>query len=561
MRSILWAMGFGRHGRRRLALAVMLGSLASAAAVGLTAVSAWLIARASQHPPVLYLMVAIVSVRAFGVGRGVFRYLERLSSHDASFRILGEIRAATIAQLERILPTGRVGSLAGGELLSRFVSDVDTLQDLWARVLVPAASTMVVGAAAVILVGVLTPPAAAVLAASLVAAGVVAPLLSQRAARGAGKRLAPTEGKYRETLLEILDGSTELAVYGALDERLERLTDLDAGLLRDEARTAGAGGLGAALALLAGGAAVIAGLAFGATAVTAGEMSPINVAVVALVPLAVHEIVAGLAAAAHRLPELEESAHRAGAVFDQAPTIVAPAEARPLPSGPFTVRMKSLMAGWPDGPTVLDDLDLELSPGEPTVVVGPSGAGKSTLAAVMLRFLQPRSGAVTLQGPDGSVDLTQADPDEVRAVIGWLAQDAYIFDSTVEANLRLARPDASQAELRLALDRAHLLAWVDGLPEGIRTLVGEHGRRISGGQRQRLALARVVLADRPVVVFDEPTEHLEDQVASELARDILAEAAGRTVLILTHRPELFRGAGRLLRLEDGRLVRAERAVA
>lgn len=561
MKHLRWAMGFGRHGRRRLALAVLLGSLASVAAVGLSAVSAWLIARASQQPPVLYLMVAIVAVRAFGVSRGVFRYLERLASHDASFRILGEIRAATVAQLERVLPDTRADGLTSGDLLSRFVSDIDGLKDLWARVMVPAAATMIVGAASVILVGVFSPPAAAVLAASLVTAGVVAPYLSQRAARGAGKRLAPARGEYRDSLLEILDGSTELAVYGALDERLEHLERIDGRLVRDETQAAGAGGLGAAVALLAGGVAVIAGLAFGTTAVAAGTMTPISLAVVVLVPLAVHEIVAGLSAATHRLPDLEVSAERTAGVFEQTPTVVPPARPRPVPSGPLTLRARGLTAAWPNGPSVLDGVDLDISPGVPTVVVGPSGAGKSTLASVLLRFLEPRSGSVRLEGPDGSVDVVEADPDDVRAAIGWLAQDAYIFDSTIEANLRLARPDASGPELRRALDRVHLLAWVDGLPDGLQTLVGEHGRRMSGGQRQRLALARIALADRRVVVFDEPTEHLDDPVASELARDILAGTSGKAVLILTHRPELFGGAARLLRLDDGRLVQAEQAVA
>jgi ATP-binding cassette, subfamily C, bacterial CydC len=559
MSHLRWAMGFGRHGRRRLVLAVLLGSLASAAAVGLTAVSAWLIARASQQPPVLYLMVAIVAVRAFGASRGVFRYMERLASHDASFRILGEIRAATVAQLERILPDGRPDGLTSGELMSRFVSDIDGLKDLWARVVVPAASSMVVGVAAVILVGVFTPPAAVVLGLSLVAAGVVAPALSQRAARGAGRRMAPARGEYREGLLEVLEGSTELAVYGGLDERLERLGAIDAALVDDEERMAGASGVAAAVALLAGGAAVIAGLAFGAAAVAAGTMSPINVAVVALVPLAVHEVLAGLVAATHRLPELEQAAARARDVFERSPAIAAPARPLPIPSGPLSVSIRSLTANWPEARAVLADLDLDLAPGVPTVVVGPSGAGKSTLASVLLRFLEPRSGSVRLVAAGGSIDITEADPDDVRATIGWLTQDAYVFDSTIEANLRLARPEATESELRRALAGAQLLALVEGLPDGLQTLVGEHGRRLSGGQRQRLALARVLLADRRVVVFDEPTEHLDDRVASELARDILAETIGKTVLILTHRPELFPGA-RQLRLEDGRLVQPEPAL-
>jgi ABC-type transport system involved in cytochrome bd biosynthesis fused ATPase/permease subunit len=285
-------------------------------------------------------------------------------------------------------------------------------------------------------------------------------------------------------------------------------------------------------------------------------MSPINVAVVALVPLAVHEVLAVLVGATHRLPELEQAAARAHDLFERNPAVVSPARPLPVPHGPLGLGIRGLTAGWPEGPPVLADLDLVLSPGSPTVVVGPSGAGKSTLASVLLRFLEPGSGSVLLTGESASIELTEADPDDVRAAIGWLAQDAYVFDSTIEANLRLARPEATDVELRRALAGAQLLGWVEGLPEGLHTLVGEHGRRLSGGQRQRLALARVLLADRRIVVFDEPTEHLDDRVAADLARDILAETTGKTVLVLTHRPELFPGT-RLLRLEDGRIVQPE----
>lgn len=553
MSAVRWAVRFGRIGRGGLVRAMTLGALASGAAVGLAAVSAWLIARASQRPPVLYLMVAIVSVRALGASRGVFRYAERLAAHDTSFRILGGLRAATVAQLERILPDAvGPGSLSGGDLLSRFVGDVDGLQDLWARVVIPAVSAGIVGVAAVTLVAVLTPVAGLVLALSLVIAGVVAPALSSRAAHGSGRRLAPVRGHYQTELLELLDGATELSVYGALTDRLDHLDRLDRALAGDEGRVAGSAGLGSAIAILAGGLAVIAGLGFGAEAVAGGDLAPINLAVVVLVPLAIHEIVAGLANAAHRLPELEEAAARIRQVFDRQPSVVEPAVTAGIPAGPLGVRIRGLSARWSQR-EVLDGLDLDLPRGSTTLVVGESGAGKSTLAAVLLRFLDPTGGVIQLVGRGESADITHLAADDVRRVIGWCAQDAYVFDSTIEANLRLARPDATSAEIRRAVERVRLGEWLDSLPAGLDTLVGEHGRRLSGGERQRLALARVLLAEREVVVFDEPIEHLDEAVAYELAKDLLASTAGRTVLVLTHRPELFPQVDRALRLQDGRL--------
>ncbi|MGV3758574.1 MAG: thiol reductant ABC exporter subunit CydC, partial [Actinomycetota bacterium] len=493
MKALRFALGFGDRHRRGLALAALLGALASGAAVALAAVSAWLIARASQQPPVLHLMVAIVSVRAFGASRGIFRYLERLVSHSTSFRILGDLRSATVARLERLLPDRREGpdALSTGELLARFVGDVDRLQDLWARVVVPTASAVVVGAGAVVLVGLLAPLAGLVLAASLVVAAVAAPLLGRRAARGAGGELAPLRGRYQGELLEVLDGATELAVYDRLDERLTDLDAVDAALARAEARTAGATGLGVAIAALAGGLATVAALGFGAQEVAAGRLAPINLAVVALVPLAVHEVVAALSVAAHRLPELAGSARRLEAVFQRPDAVTDPDTPRTVPEGPLGVRVRRLTAGWSaDRGPVLVGLDLDLAPGTVTLVVGPSGSGKSTLAAVLLRFLEPDAGSVELVG-EGAVDVRELASDAVRAEIGWCAQDAHLFDSTIEANLRLAGPDATLEQLRAALAGAQLLAWVDSLPNGLATMVGEHGRQLSGGQRQRLALTRV----------------------------------------------------------------------
>jgi ABC-type multidrug transport system fused ATPase/permease subunit len=313
-----------------------------------------------------------------------------------------------------------------------------------------------------------------------------------------------------------------------------------------------------ALAVVAAGAAMVAGLGFGAATVASGGMAPINVAVVALVPLAIHEVVAALAAAAHRLPELAAAAARTREVFDRPSSVDEPDAPRPAPDGPLTVHIRELAAVWTRarGP-VLEGLDLELPPGSCTMVVGPSGSGKSTLAAVLLRFLDPAAGTVELAGPGGTTDLRHMAADDVRSFIGWCAQDAYLFDSTIEANLRLARPDATPTELRDALVRARLAPWVDTLPAGLDTMVGEHGRQLSGGQRQRLALARVLLADRPVVVFDEPTEHLDDPTARALADDLLAATKGRTLLVLTHRPELFPTITRRRRLTSGALVDVE----
>lgn len=552
MSALVRVLRAGRAQRWRLLAAVGLGAGAAGSAVALAAVSAYLISYASEMPPVLYLMVPIVAVRTFGIARGVLRYLERLVAHDAAFRVLGDLRVRTVERLERLLPgPTRLGS---GDLLARFVDDVDGLADLWVRVVLPALVALVVGTGSVVLVGWLVPEAGLVLAVSLIVAALLAPAASMVVGRRAQRRIAPGKGRYQAEVVDLLDGAAELAVYGALDDRLARLDRLDADLAAAEARSASGAGLGAAITTAAAGISVVAALVLGAGAVGAGRLEGVLLAVVVLTPLAAHELFAALAPAAHHLPHLRASAERVIEVMDLPDPVVEPVEPAPLPTGPYGLRLRGLVAGWTPHDEVLRGIDLDVAAGERVVVIGPSGAGKSTLAAVLLRFLEPRAGELMLIGCDGAADLRDLDGDDVRRVIGWCAQDAHVFDSSIAANLRLARPGSADDDLLAALDAAGLGSFVRGLPRGLDTMVGEHGRRLSGGQRQRLALARVLLADRPVVVFDEPTEHLDAEAAATLMDDLLRAAGDRTILMITHRPELTGTADRVLRLEQGRLV-------
>ena len=541
-----WVLRRGRSGRWGLVVAALTGALAAGCVIGLTAVAAWLIVRANEHPPVLHLMVAVVAVRAFGIGRGVLRYLERLSGHDAALRILGDLRVATVERLARVLPARAdrpAGRLRSGELLSRFVADVDGLQDVWVRVLVPYVAAAIAGAGAVVLLAVLVPAAGIVLAVTLVLSALLAPRLSIRADREATLLVEPRRAAYQTAALDVLDGATELRVYGALDDRLTTLTGLDRSVADAEARTARAAGWGGALAVAAGGVAMWAGLWFGVGAVRSGAMATVTLAVVALVPLAAHEVFGGLSLAGQQVPALAASAERVRAVLDEPDSVPDPTDPASVPSGPYGIRVRDLTVRWQDdGRAALTGIDLDLAAGDSTVITAPSGAGKSTLAAVLMRLLEPVAGRVELLGASAAVDVADLRGDDVRALIGWAAQDAHVFDSTIEANLRLARPEATADDLHDALCRARLDGWVATLPDGMATMVGEHGRALSGGQRQRLALARVILADRPIVLLDEPTEHLDEPTAAALAADLIDTTRGRTVIVLTHRPELFGAA-------------------
>ncbi len=538
----------GRDGAR-LALAGAAGTLAAASSVGLMATSAWLISRSAQHPPVLYLMVPVAAVQAFGIGRGAFRYAERLAGHDAALRVLARIRMAAYDRLERLAPAG-LAAFRSGDLISRLVADVDTLADRWLRVRLPYAAAAVTGAAAVAAAAALLPAAALALAVSLAAAALAAPLLAGLIARRAERELAPRRGELAAATADLLAGAGELSVFATSQDAARAAMQASELVARVQARSASARGVGAGLSTLAAGSALWGCLVLGVAGVSSGALAGVTLAVLALIPLAVHDAVKDLAPAAQEIPRLRSAAARVSGVMQRPDPVREPASPAALPAPPYHIQVSGLTARWgPDEPAVLRGLDLDLPAGRRVAVTGPSGSGKTTLAMVLLRFLDLAAGTVTL----GGTDITTLDSGQVRSVIGLCAQDAHIFDSTLRANLRLARPQASDADLAGALRRARLDDWVDSLPDGLDTEVGEHGARLSGGQRQRLALARVLLARFPVVILDEPAEHLDEPTADALTRDLLAATAGRTVLLITHRPVRPADVDQVLRLAGGRL--------
>ncbi|MFE5481512.1 thiol reductant ABC exporter subunit CydD [Streptomyces sp. NPDC056527] len=534
----------------RMGLALLLGSLALGSAVGLMAVSGWLISRASEQPPVLYLMVAVTATRAFGIGRAVFRYAERIVSHDAVLRMLAELRVSVYRRLERIAPAG-LRRTRRGDLLSRLVQDVDALQDYWLRWLLPAGAALVVGAGSVGFTTWLLPEAGAVLAVGLLTAGVAVPLLSGALARRAERRLAPARGVLAVTVLDLLRGCAELTVAGALKDRLSRARAADRTLTSIASRQAAATAIGAGLSALVCGVTVAVAAFVGVQAVREGRLDGVTLAVVVLTPLAAFEAVTGLPLAVQYRQRVKRSAERVYEVLDAPVPVLEPARPAVPPRTPFPLELAGLSARHAGQEReALGDFTLTLEAGRRVAVVGASGSGKTTLAQVLLRFLDADAGSYRL----GGVAAAELDGDDVRRFVGLCAQDAHTFDSTIRENLRLARTGADDEELRAALGRARLLDWVDGLPDGLDTQVGEHGSRLSGGQRQRLALARALLADFPVLVLDEPAEHLDLATADALTDDLLRATQGRTTVLITHRLHGLDAVDEVVVLDGGRTV-------
>jgi thiol reductant ABC exporter CydC subunit len=529
--------------------------LAAACSVALLACGAWLIARAAQRPPIIALSVAVVGVRAFAVGRAALRYVERLVTHDATLRVLVDLRVAVFRRLERLAPAG-LPAFRRGDLLARLVGDVEAVQDVFLRALVPWVAGTAVALLAATGVLVLLPSAGVVLFAAVVAVAGVVPWLTRRWARRAEEGALQARSRLTEQVVDTFERLPELSAYGDMGRRTASLAALDDELAHHLDRAARIKGLGAVAVTLATGGALWCALVLGVPAVRSGALAPVLLAVVVLVPLALADVLAPLPATAAEMARSTGAAARVLDVLHAPEPVTEPTLPRELPAAPYHLVMRDVSARWAGQPgDALRHVDLDLSPGRRVAVVGESGSGKTTLAMVLLRFLDPTDGAVTLSGAVGrAVDVCDLSGDDVRTVVGLLAQDAHIFDSTIWENVRLARPQASREDVRDALRRAGLLDWVDRLPEGLDTWVGEHGDRMSGGERQRLALARALLADFPILVLDEPGEHLDLATSDALLADVQAAAAGRTLVTISHRLRGLEGFDEIVVLEAGRVV-------
>jgi ATP-binding cassette, subfamily C, bacterial CydC len=551
LRLLRLALG-SRPLRGRLLLAVAAGAAATGCGVALLAVSGFLLARASQHPGILAIAAAVVAVRALSAGRGVFRYLERLASHDAAFRILADVRVRIYRRLERLAPAG-LAAFSSGDLLARLVSDVDATQDLFIRGIAPPLAAALVGAGAVLACLLILAPAGAALAAGLLVAGIGVPVLAARAARGTARRTAPARGQLAATFTDLLAGAGELHAYGAQEAALASVGAADAELRRQADRNAVVSGLGAGLSSAVAGLTVWGVLLLGVAATGDGALTRVPLAVLALTALASFEAVTALPAAALQLGQARASARRIAAVLDAPDPVREPLAPRPVPAGPISIRLCGVKVRYrPDGPAALDGIDLDLTPGRRVALTGPNGAGKSTVASVLLRFADVTAGTVTLNGQD----LAGYAADDVRTRIGGCPQDPHIFDASLRDNLRLARPGATDEQLAEAAAQVRLLDWIESLPLGWDTPVGAHGAALSGGQRQRLALARALLADPSLLILDEPAAHLDPGTRRALLGDLLSATAGRTVLLITHDLDGLDDVDQVVVLDGGKVAGA-----
>ncbi|TSD96419.1 thiol reductant ABC exporter subunit CydC [Gordonia rubripertincta] len=560
---LIRALGFLGLRRGAVAKALLLGVGGSLSALGLAALSAWLITRAWQMPPVLYLSVAITAVRALGISRGLFRYLERLATHDLALRAMTTARERVYTALATGSPAYSV-TLRRGDLLTRTGDDIDEIGNALIRGLIPIGVGATTAVAAVIVMALVSLPAAAVLAVALVISGGVAPWL---AARGGASTLrdgsrAATESA--EATTTTLWHASELVVARRRGELLQTAADADRRHLAATDRGRRLEAAAAAATPLAMGASLIAAcvIAIQLAAQTTGSiagvasgegLTPMILGVLVLLPLSAFESTAPLTEAGLQIERSRQSAARVMALVDGAH---AAAGAEPsgadvaVHRGMVEVSTDGLRWGRGDrdvlGPA--DGLDLDLRPGSRLAVVGPSGVGKSTLLLTLAGLLNPVDGDITC------VDVSSRAPVGLRSAGCYFAEEAHLFSTSVRENLRVARGDATDEEIRAALSTVGLDGWAARLPDGLDTTLTGGADAVSGGERRRLLLARAFLHPAPMVLLDEPTEHLSADDAAGLLRRLLGVeddlfGPDRIVVVVTHQLPADVGGAQVVELE------------
>jgi thiol reductant ABC exporter CydC subunit len=532
-----WWSGADRHERSALAVAVALATAAALATPALLGLSGYLLARAAEETEILALGAAIVGVRCFGLLRATARYAERLVVHDLALARLGRVRVAVFDALIPRVP-GLLGGRTSADALDAVVADVDRLADLPVRVLVPATSSLLAALVCVAAAGLVTPTAGAALALVLVAQVVLLVALAGRDARRRAAERSAARAELSRELVTLLDAAPELVAWGAADERAARVARAGSRVDRGVGMAARVASAGGATTILAAGVGAFAMLAIGVPASAAGQLDGVMVAALALLALGAADVVGDAGDAVVARHEIAAAAQRLDRLAEL-PTVPSGTE-RPGDAG---VRVRHLTLERA-GRRILEGVDLEIAPGERVALTGASGAGKSTLADVLAGFAEPSAGHVLV----GGIELQRVDGDVLRETVRWMPQEPHIFATSIAANVRIAAPDADDATLESALRAVGAGPWLDSLPHGLETRLGEFGERCSGGERQRIGLARAYLGGGGLLILDEPASQLpRDEALSALAAVMDAEP-GRGVLLVTHRGEEIALADREVRL-------------
>ncbi|MBW7919954.1 MAG: thiol reductant ABC exporter subunit CydD [Anaerolineales bacterium] len=544
---------------RLVALSVLLGAGTIGASVALMGASAWLISTAAVAASVADLGVAVVGTRFFGIARGLLRYAERLVSHDVTFRLLSRLRVWFYEKLEPLAPA-RLMEFRAGDLLARIVGDVETLEHFYVRVVSPPLTAVLVGLFTSIFLASFYPALAPVFLTFFLALGLLLPLLAQTLSRRPAARTVRLRADLHTRLVDGIQGMADLLAYGRSDERLKQIAAAGDDYGDAQRRMARVTGIHSGLSTLLTNLGMWTVLYLCIPRVVSGELAGPMLASLTLLTFASFEAVIPLPQAAQMWNSAREAARRLFEVVDAEPAISEQSSvisnqlsaiSEQLPVSNYQLQITDLTFAYPNAATpVLNRVTFNLQPGASIAIVGPSGAGKSTLVNLLLRFWEYRSGEIRL----GGESLHGLDPDEVRARIGLVSQNAYFFNASVRENLRFARRKVTQEEIEAAARFAQIHDFILRLPKGYDTFIGEQGLRLSGGERQRLAIARALIKDAPILILDEPTANLDPLTEKQALETLFGLMKRKTSLLITHRLAGLENVDEILVMDRGRIV-------
>ena len=510
----------------------LLGGIATTSGIALTATSGWLIVRASERPAILMLLTAIVAVRTFGMARPVFRYWERLRSHDVALADLADRRTTAYERLIPLTPA-RLGRRGRADLLTGIVDDLTDVVDAQVRVTVPVLSALIASFLAAIITAALSPAAGLVIVAMTVATAAVC-ALGWRLETHSQQTLLSARAEVARVTALVSGNASELQAIGAAGQAQTWLATAHDDLRRAAGRQSHGRAAAAGLLLLLTAAGTVAITAVILPGVGTTISTPLA-ALMVLTPIALGDAFSTLPDAMRALARSQASAARLRKLLDQQPAVRA-AGVHPLETKagmPSRISVCELTTAWAGTSPQVGPLDLQVEPGTRLAITGPNGCGKSTLLAVLARQLDPTAGTYRL----GDQDALALELGQARQLFAVLDDEPHLFASTLRANLGLARPEAPDPEFVEALGRAGLGQWLADLPEGLDTIIGADGRGVSGGERARIGLARGLVSKRPVLLLDEPVAHLDHTTADAVLGDLTRSTTGQSVIMVSHRPD------------------------
>ncbi len=531
-----------------IALAVLFGVLTVGAGIGLMTTSAFLIASAALHPTVSSLAIAVVGVRFFGLSRAVFRYAERYISHDVTFRLLSRLRVWFYAAVEPLAPAGLQGT-GSGDLFSRVTGDVDTLQFFYLRAVAPVLIAVFVLIGMCIFLSGFNSQVIYVVAGAYLCLGVLLPAAVNYGGRQAGRGFTAARAYLETVVMDYIQGISELAASSRATLQTEKIIQANDRLLKLQGQAAEVSAISDGLSNLFMNLAIWFTLLLTIPLVHNGQLTGIYLAVVVLAVQSCFEAAMPLPLAFFYIGESVAAASRLFALADARPAVTDAAKPAAVPSLP-SIEIEGLSFGYDAANTVLSDISLSLTPGKRLAVVGPSGAGKSTLVLLLLRFWDYETGTIRI----GGTELKEIPQDTVRELFGVVSQQTYLFNTTIRDNILMARPNATDTELRQAAHIAGLDDLIGKLPDGWDTFVGQHGHSLSGGERQRVAIARAMLKNAPVLIMDEPTRGLDAVTEKEVMSSVRQILSGKSIMLITHRLTGLEQMDEILVLDKGRIV-------